>query len=178
MGSPPLWSLSCSLPLLLLLRPWLDPGGAPAFLLEAPTGSQSMPTAQPSTTLSTRLPTTSSRTTLLARSPGTVTLRPAPTTTSTLLEPWSLSTTRPVLTVSSRRPASRREQWRQGSPRPSSPPLDKPALSGLLLVRSPLTVLPLLFRQLAMDPACPVLVRTASPGQGAAPLTRATLSAL
>merc|ERR1712032_753570 len=60
----------------------------------------------------------------------------------------------------------------------SSPPLDKPALSGLLLVRSPLTVLPLLFRQLAMDPACPVLVRTASPGQGAAPLTRATLSAL
>merc|ERR1712222_293290 len=66
----------------------------------------------------------------------------------------------------------------QGSPRPSSPPLDKPALSGLLLVRSPLTVLPLLFRQLAMDPVCPVLVRTASPGQGAAPLTRATLSAL
>merc|ERR1712032_1444000 len=70
MGSPPLWSLSCSLPLLLLLRPWLDPGGAPASLLEAPTGSQSMPTAQPSTTLSTRLPTTSSRTTLPARSPG------------------------------------------------------------------------------------------------------------
>merc|ERR1712037_568904 len=77
-ASPPPWSPSCSLrSLLQWLRPWLALGGAPAFLLEAPTGRQrhqSMKTVLPSTTLSTRSPTTSSRTTSPARSPGTVTL--------------------------------------------------------------------------------------------------------
>merc|ERR1711981_670262 len=74
-ASPPLWSHSYSPQLLpQWLRPWLAPGGAPAFLLEAPTRSQSMLTAQPSTTLSTRLPTKSSRTTLPDRSLGMVTL--------------------------------------------------------------------------------------------------------
>merc|ERR1712018_463130 len=108
-ASLPQWYLSCSLLLLLQwLRPWLALGGAPVFLLEVPTGSQSTLTVLPSTTLSTRSLTTSSRTTSHARSLGTVTLWPVPTTASTPLEPWSPSTTRLVLKVSSRRPASRR----------------------------------------------------------------------
>merc|ERR1712047_110370 len=73
--SPPLWSPNFSLPLLLLwLRPWLVPGGAPVFPWEVPTRSKSTPTAQLSTTLSTRSLMTSNRTTLPVRSPGMVIL--------------------------------------------------------------------------------------------------------